>query len=53
MKVNRGGIKNYVRPIIDDKLKNYLYKKHYQTICTNGIVTYKICESIVSQLTQS
>lgn len=53
MKVNRRGMKNNFRPAIDDKYKQFLYKKHYQTICTNGIIAYKICESIVSQLAQS
>jgi len=50
MKVNHKYTKNNVKPIIDDKYKKFFYKKHYQTISTNGIVAYKICESIVSQL---
>lgn len=43
MKVNRGEIKNNVRPILDEQYKKYFYKKYHQTICTNGIIAYKIC----------
>ncbi len=52
MKVNRKGIKNNIKPIIQEEFKGHMYKKHYQTICTNGLVTFKICRSIVEQLSK-
>jgi hypothetical protein len=29
-----------------------MYKKYYETICTNGLATFKLCRSIVDQLSK-
>lgn len=47
MKFSRKGIKNNFRPLIEENFKPFMYKKYYETICTNGLVTFKLCRSIV------
>ena len=45
---------NISRPVVKPSLwgvfSNHFYSKHYITICTDGMITFRLCNSIVEQL---